>query len=1714
MRRLSILLAAAWFSLSGWSEPWQGSGTPSSPYLIKTADDLTALSDSANTGTAVDADGNVYTGVYFKLDADITFNGTFTPIVTEVSKRRFAGTIDGDGHTISGLHVTSLQFGGLVGRLGTTGTVKNIKFASPSIDTGSMYDSYAGVAVGYSEGLVTGITVTSGNVVSQNNVAGGIVGTLRQSTGIVDGCSYSGYVMTGNAAAGGIVGQTATNATVRNSKALNINIAMGNTSGNTIAGGIVGQALSGTKIEKCYSTGTLNAPTAAPRRPRPRGATLGGIVGELSASTLESSFSTTTLNGYMSYIGGVVGRAIGSTVSNIYSTGTITDSQYANFAKAGGLVGTVEGLNGPDNVTYSKVDGGWFAGSVSFNSQQTTVLTGLIYEGNTTTNIYFDKNQITAEGDSNGLGFSELTSATGPKGFDASKWVYNAGFYPRIKGVDNNNFAKFTVSNIELADGDTPKRVSKNMNIHVMGDTRAWITDNIGDPLLNGVAGDIKGNQYVLNGKTGTEFITLVSDSTEMEHTYSFDVIPPPPVFLSGEGTEASPYLVKTFADLDSLATITNESQTYDGVYFLQTADIDMGGDTLAPLSESSAYRFNGHYDGGGHKLFNGTIGYNDENNQALITYLGTEGTLKNLTIDASVKVSGNTTLAPFVAYNYGTVSELKNYATVAGNGTVGGIVANNFGTLSESYNAGAISASGQRAGGIAGINNGTINGVQNVGAIKATSSAGGIVGELASGNVTNAANGGTIYADANTGGIVGNYTITGSTQVLSAAVSYGTIFGGSVTSTGSIIGNADDNAITDSTFHNVYYDNQNVPVPAVANTNYAGITGLTTTALTTSTPEGLDAKVWKSGSDSYPVINAFAGEAEATAAAQTYIIFNTGDNTRRIHANANVHSASGVDWKLAQGQFAFNGSTLQFPTLTGLTAIDTLTATAGAYSKTYALKAVAPIPLKGDGTSLSPYVISSADDWNTLAQYVDETEDPLAGKYAAITKDFAFSADKQPVQLGSDPIVGVSTKLLGGSHTISGIAIKTTKGAQALIGTLNDDGSISDLTLEGTIEAGDSAAAFTVVNNGELTNLTNKVNVTSSGYVGGITAFAGPGASFNNCINEGNLSAAQASVGGIVSDLVDRTKTYDVKFTRCINRGHIYSGYAGDTYTQTGGLVSTSMGNNIVFDHCANEGEIVATKVLEVGGLIGNSLNRRRLLDRDYPQDTVRFISCYNSGKIYAAEDVGGLYGYCNSASNVDAYGILMKTVIIANDCYNKGDIIVNPDSISYVTEPGTGGLFAVLNPGSIITNCQNYGSVSGIGAVRTDSNDPNRRTAGIAGLTFPSSVDYPIVIENCTNYGKITGTQYSAGLLGVLNSYVHLNNSANYGVVNGTMGVGGIAAQAYENSYLLNIINGADVKGEGYVAGGVGNTGGGNYFTNVANLGNITGTSGIGGIVGHATATLSNCYNMGTIRGGWWVGGICGDPSWTQRPWDRALFYFALYNSYNAGHVEADSTSLASSLVGVTDGAWTWRLNKALSSYYVTDYGTFASDSLGTGVTIAELAKNSTMKPFSEVLPNVERGYTNLEDSLSAGWNYGDEYTLPLIKTLEDNDMAKLYAAAVVLADGDRLDSVTTDFHVGTPNGLTWKSSDPAVTISGNDATVADGAEGKTVELTATCGDYSRVVIVKIAKKRTGTGIQNVRFQNQNDEDAPAYNIAGQRVGNNYRGIVIKGGKKTILK
>lgn len=213
-------------------------------FKISSADSLAALSGAVK---ADDGNGTYnLKGITFHLANDIELTGTWTPVsnVTYPGDA-FAGTFDGNGHTISGLNGPNGLFVFVSGA-----TIKDLKV----IGTISGTSAYVGGIVGKTQ---TGTKIENcafeGSVSSSNtgNSAGvgGIVGIVNNGSLSITNC-YNTASVTSRKYAGGILGYSSKlGTTVTNS------FNTGKISGSANSGGIVGN-LSNSKssVSNCYWT--------------------------------------------------------------------------------------------------------------------------------------------------------------------------------------------------------------------------------------------------------------------------------------------------------------------------------------------------------------------------------------------------------------------------------------------------------------------------------------------------------------------------------------------------------------------------------------------------------------------------------------------------------------------------------------------------------------------------------------------------------------------------------------------------------------------------------------------------------------------------------------------------------------------------------------------------------------------------------------------------------------------------------------------------------------------------------------------------------------------------------------------------------------------------------------------------------------------------------------------------------------------------------------------------------------------------------------------------------------------------------------------------------------------------------------------------------------------------------------------------------------------
>ena len=228
-------------------------------YLIDTAAELAWFADAVNKGD---------TTISGKLTANINLNGkTWTAIGTDSNK--FAGTLDGDSHTVSGLAGT----GGLVYYLSANGTVKSL-----CVDCAIDGTSNVGGIADKSEGRIENCLV-SGYIKGGNDTIFGVGGIVGHGVAgnVISGCvstadilfKYSRYAVQNGA--GGIVGYTY--GTVENCYfAGNVHTNAKSVSDGGF-GGLVGCARSNAVMKDCYTVGAVTGPESS----------FGAVVGKVNS---------------------------------------------------------------------------------------------------------------------------------------------------------------------------------------------------------------------------------------------------------------------------------------------------------------------------------------------------------------------------------------------------------------------------------------------------------------------------------------------------------------------------------------------------------------------------------------------------------------------------------------------------------------------------------------------------------------------------------------------------------------------------------------------------------------------------------------------------------------------------------------------------------------------------------------------------------------------------------------------------------------------------------------------------------------------------------------------------------------------------------------------------------------------------------------------------------------------------------------------------------------------------------------------------------------------------------------------------------------------------------------------------------------------------------------------------------------------------------------
>ncbi len=1480
---------------------FDGAGTESSPYLIKTANDLALLADAVNQGV------QGYSTACYRMAGDIDFASlsySFRPIGNKTTP--FGGRFDGNNHKITRFKYNSrgAAFASLFGMTVEGAVIKNLTMEGVAVEGSG--ENVAPV-VGLNYGDVENVTA-QGTVTSNGYYAGGIV---AQNVGTLRNVSYDGTVFTcgcGGGLAGlsnswiekGSVNVTLTTGAPASSNRAQIGGAVGmfhyltsvgkdvalldtyvsgtvtDETGLYVAGGLVGyMAGETTRMERCFNTATVQGTRLATSESDP---STGGIVAYAGGGKVTDCYNAGTIvkNGSSETTGGVVGY-----MSVAYTTNTGTSATYishktifTNCYNSGQVISSsTNGDKGLMGKTY------YWASHPELDPVKECIF-----------NCWFDTQTTGLKSTMFGKPSSHFLSGSLPEGFDGSVWQAQQGYYPTLKSPGNTVASRLSSAAMLLSSGESVRKVKLPFTVSGGQDLQWTLFDRNAGAFVNETSGlKISGNTLTVKNIYSTELLVCIAgDNFRM-----FRVAVVPKVF-EGNGSAASPYLIKTVDDLVKLHNAVGvNQQPHEGDYFRMANDIDLNYTTEfsgVGAGYNTMIGFGGTFDGDGHTIHKLKIqGVNYDAGGTAITdgsytctglfnCLFEEGTVKNLTLASDCQIQHWGLGGGFAGINKGRIENCRNHAPqISIAQYTGGLVGQNFptGVISRCYNDAHIVNGNNSCGGIVGLTVGLVEMCQNDGIIEGKkvneyngttqqSAIGGIAGNIGDGStITDCINNGPVSAYAQVGGVVGiassvaadansivNCINTAPVNCLTTVNTRGAIAGQNV----------------NTTYTNCYYDGSVILYDATASAANPGVTSLHSQGLVNgSQVGGLDLQKWVFEKGYYPAIKGFENETTGKQMRSIYMDMEQGITVSNLQKDVALAPYSNIKWALTtKGAddkvfFTLADGKLKVTIPQGMeVGRDTLTAKiSDDVVKTFTVQTV-PVIFEGQGTAANPYQIHTITDMNNLADFVYNTGFDYANTHFKLMNDLDWQGGElNPVAKGGS--VQFNGTFDGGGHTLKNYQLENTviinspKGYQGryigIFGKVGSLGRISNLNTEGGDLYVDSYSGGIV---GELYGIVEnctfrgKLRAKSkyNNYLGGICCRVYAGGVVDNCTFDGELEAVQY-MGGIAAKSLEggviRNCTSKGKITGSVYNAGIVSECLGEVYncvyegskqniTANFSGICYKLGANGIVDGCTNRSDLIAPDLTKHGCYAG-------IVSECAGGGNAVVRNCVNEGNIHCKNDAAGIVRY------VRAGGLTVE------DCINRGNVTIEING-TYM-----GGIFARSSAAKeatpiIFRRCTNYGKIHG----------GYQYIGGIGGYAYDA-----VQVEYCYNYGDVDSRDYDgsnavmaiAGVIG--GSYGNIYRCYNLGNISGVShGNGGICGFTSRGEvrecFNAGAISSTGVKGTvGLVGGAVGYSTGAVPFYDSFNLGTLTAPKRIGGIVSwlsvRGVVSMENCYNAGKI-------------------------------------------------------------------------------------------------------------------------------------------------------------------------------------------------------------------------------------------------------------------------
>lgn len=557
-----------------------GDGSKENPFIIKTENQLFDFAKSVK--------GSVdYEGYFVKLDSDIDVSDK-NWVVVGGDSYAFNGTFDGNDKTITGLHLGSdeeayaldkeHEMFALFGALESEAVVKNVNIDGLYVN--ATYDGsvYIGGIAAYMVG-VSGADSRKGAVVDNCKVNGKIKAIGDKNNNFVAGVVAYQYK--------GVVSNCVAN--------VDMDLEVKSGDGLAEVGGIVALNNRGLVANNYYQ---------------------GDIIGNASRSNGDEGMAVLSL---------MVAVNAGDETNNVAS-GYMNAKTFSTYV--GTVSGWVTGIGKCYNNYYSKdctmdVDGKKVNPVESIG---TKVPSGVSEDGLSYTGGVVADNETYDE--------SKLSELVGVLNGNYNQFPIDISQY---KLADDKAFSVWSVEDGKLVQTDErnavtyvqPEAEKIPEKVLVMNDGTWYGRSEDGSVIatIKVSNGEVVENKYSDESKSAEvkeEALAKAKEKAVYGDTSNYEKYDAN-VYAGGDGTAENPYLVANEKQLRYMAESLNEDNAYEGVYFKQTADIEIKDGEWLPIgwgimteiknsgTQYCVYPFLGNFDGDGFKITGLKIGSKEE---------------------------------------------------------------------------------------------------------------------------------------------------------------------------------------------------------------------------------------------------------------------------------------------------------------------------------------------------------------------------------------------------------------------------------------------------------------------------------------------------------------------------------------------------------------------------------------------------------------------------------------------------------------------------------------------------------------------------------------------------------------------------------------------------------------------------------------------------------------------------------------------------------------------------------------------------------------------------------------------------------------------------------------------------------------------------------------------------------------------------------------------